>query len=152
MSRTVTVTSLPFGYDGLIRISTRPFGTVVGRTRSPDDGAGVGATLAEQAPRTSAATKNISRIVERLLRSRAEEHLLKIGERRAEPGDEEDADEEAPETRDEPDDDIHGAQALRADESRSAHHGDARVGKEQPYDERQQDNDAGDAGRARDPP
>src|SRR5207245_2299355 len=95
MSRMVTVTSLPFAYDGLITISTRPFGTVFGSTRS-DGGAGVGATLLEQAPRTSAATTNRTRIAERLFGARAEEHLLKIRQRRTGSSDEERADEKAP--------------------------------------------------------
>ena len=117
MSRTVSVTSLPFAYDGLITISTRPFGTDVASTRSPEeDGPGVGVTLLEQAESTSAASST-ARIAERLVGARAEEDFLQIGEGGAESGDEEDADEEASQAGDEADHYVKGAQPLRSDET-----------------------------------
>jgi len=67
----------------------------------------------------------------------AEQDLLQVRERCSETADEEDADKEAADARDEANHDVHGPQALRADESRRADHRDERVRRELPDHERE---------------
>src|SRR6476661_10418483 len=72
----------------------------------------------------------------------AEQQLLQVRQRGAEPGDEEEPDDQAREACDSADDHVQGPQALRADESRRACHRDQRVRDEQPDDEGAEDDDA----------